>query len=507
MNSKAVRVFNTVRYLKPVQVYGRLWRQRPTLSGLPLSRRRREGPWQPAIGRQNPQIAQNRFRFLNEEREIQTWNDKEVPKLWLYNLHYLSCPTSELIERWIAENPASQGNGWEPYPLSLRIVNWIKWELAGNKLSQRAVQSLANQARALAQSLEYRLQANHLLANFKALVFAGSFFSGSEAEIWLSIGSKGLDDQISEQVLEDGGHFERSPMYHALILEDLLDLTNLACVYPKAMGDWRGPLPRMLGWLEAMCHADGEISFFNDACLGVAPRLCALQQYARRLGIRSVPVELRDSGYIRLQNSQAVVLFDAAPIGPDYQPGHAHADTLSFELSVGGQRVLVNSGISTYENSAARLAQRGTAAHNTVRVDGQDQSEVWRAFRVARRAKPEGVHTDHRTFAQAAHTGYLRLRDPVLHRRRLELKRDALIVSDHLEGRKTHSVEIFFHCHPNAQMEVDLDPQLARSVEDTEWHPEFNRSVPNRTILGRWSGSLPVRFETRILLPRPRIGG
>jgi uncharacterized heparinase superfamily protein len=443
-------------------------------------------------------MEHNRFRLLNEERVIRTWNDQQIPKLWLYNLHYFDFPTSELIERWLAENPAGHGHGWEPYPLSRRIVNWIKWDLAGNRLSQSAIASLANQARALAQSLEYHLQANHLFANFKALVFAGSFFSASEADRWFSIGSEGLAGQVSEQFLADGGHFERSPMYHALLLEDLLDLTNLAAVYAKA-GDWSDPLPRILGWLEAMCHPDGEVSFFNDACYGVAPSLCELQQYARRLGMFSVPVRLGESGYIRLEKSDAVVLFDAAPIGPDYQPGHAHADTLSFELSVHGQRQLVNSGISTYENSPERLAQRGTAAHNTVRIDGRNQSEVWRAFRVARRARPANIRSDHRTFAEASHTGYLRLKDPVLHTRRLELRSDAVVVSDTLVGRNVHTAEIFFHCHPEAQVQVDLDPRLTRSVESTSWHPEFNRSIPNKTIIGRWAGQLPAHFETRIL--------
>lgn len=105
MNANALRVLNTIRYLKPVQVYGRLRRVKPRVSGKPLHLRRREGPWQSAIARNNPQIAQNRFRFLNEEREIQTWNDKQIPKLWLYNLHYFDYPSADLIERWIQENP------------------------------------------------------------------------------------------------------------------------------------------------------------------------------------------------------------------------------------------------------------------------------------------------------------------------------------------------------------------------------------------------------------------
>src|SRR6267378_2144734 len=79
--------------------------------------------------------------------------------------------------------------------------------------------------------------------------------------------------------------------------------------------------------------------------------------------------ELGNSGYIRLENKDTVVLFDAAPIGPDYQPGHAHADTLSLEVSHRGRRVLVNSGTSTYERGPERAKERGTAAHNTIVID------------------------------------------------------------------------------------------------------------------------------------------
>ena len=79
---------------------------------------------------------------------------------------------------------------------------------------------------------------------------------------------------------------------------------------------------------------------------------------------------------------------DVGEIGPDYRPGHAHADTLCFELSVFGQRLVVNSGTSEYGLGAERLRQRGTAAHSTVQIDGADSSEVWSGFRVARRARP-----------------------------------------------------------------------------------------------------------------------
>ena len=108
----------------------------------------------------------------------------------------------------------------------------------------------------------------------------------------------------------------------------------------------------MFKWLETMCHPDGEISFFNDSALGIAPKIHDLKSYANRLNInyKSIKfnkiINLSNSGYIRMTSNDAVALLDTAPIGPDYLPAHAHADTLSFELTLFGQRVFVNSGTS-----------------------------------------------------------------------------------------------------------------------------------------------------------------
>ena len=146
-----------------------------------------------------------------------------------------------------------------------------------------------------------------------------------------------------------------------------------------------------------MTHPDGRIAFFNDAAFAIACEPEALEAYANRLELAPISspqtalTALTESGYLRLQLGSALALLDVAAIGPDYLPGHAHADTLSFELSLFGQRVLVNSGTSCYGISQERQRQRSTAAHNTVVIDAVDSSEVWSGFRVARRAKPMGL--------------------------------------------------------------------------------------------------------------------
>jgi uncharacterized heparinase superfamily protein len=533
MMSKIARYWHTLRYLRPVQVYGRLWfklyRPGPEVRPAPAVRPVR-GPWVVPIARPVSLLGPTRLRFLNATHDLapgpEAWNDPARDKLWLYNLHYFddlnAAPSPwhlALLQRWVAENPPGVGNGWEPYPTSLRIVNWIKWVLTpqglrgSRALSPECQHSLAVQARWLRRRLEYHLLGNHLFANAKALVFAGAFFLGPEGAAgavarepasWLALGQRLLRRELVEQILPDGGHFERSPMYHAILLEDVLDVLNLAGAYPGTLeaglvARCREQAAAMLRWLGVMCHPDGEIGFFNDAAMGIAPRLAELVAYGERLGVAgghaetrpgsvSAPVWLRDSGYVHLTDGPAVALLDVAPIGPDYLPGHAHADTLSFELSLFGQRVIVNGGTSRYGTGPERLVERGTAAHSTVQIDGADSSEVWGGFRVARRARPfavevtrgaseippwavevsprwdeAGVNDDLGALGAdgvvggtaqppvqrvtAAHDGYRRLPGRPVHRRTWELTPERLLVVDRLEGRFGVAVARF-HLHP-----------------------------------------------------------
>lgn len=463
------RLWRTLRPLRPVQVWGRVWLRlyRPRVDARPQPPLRlADGAWRG--GARAPSMpGPTTFRFLNVEHTLEQstdWNHADWPRLWLYNLHYFDDLVAdgavvrntwhrELIGHWIADNPPAAGTGWEPYPTSLRIVNWIKWTLAGNAMDPEALHSLAIQARWLRKRLEIHLLGNHLWANAKALVFAGAFFGGDEAARWLHRGMALVQRELSEQILPDGGHFERSPMYHAIVLEDLLDLIQLAARFPQRfaageMEQWRKTATRMLRWLRVMTHPDGGIALFNDAALDIAPNYAALTAYARQLGVRVddaplKPIEaLADSGYVRLQQGDAVLIADVGEIGPDYLPGHAHADTLSFELSLGDKRVLVNGGTSTYENDAERLRQRGTAAHNTVVVDGMDSSEVWSAFRVGRRARPREVAWGEDAdglWLRAAHDGYQHLPGSPGHQREWRLSNGQLTVADAIDGNCGHA--------------------------------------------------------------------
>jgi uncharacterized heparinase superfamily protein len=486
------------------------------------------------------------FRFLNVEREFASsadWTRPDWPKLWLYNLHYFDDLVADkadahagwhrdLIRRWIDENPPGRGTGWEPYPTSLRVVNWVKWILAGNPPVSGMLDSLAIQARHLIQRLEYQFLGNHLFVNAKALVYAGSFFEGPYADQWIQTGLRILDREVQEQILADGGHIERSPMYHSLILEDVLDLMTLASTYPELAlletrkGNWRLVSEKMLTWLNTMTHPDQGISFFNDAAFAIAPTSAALREYAMRAGVETKlkPVvaagvtPLRESGYVRMDIAAWTVLFDVGSVGPDYVPAHAHADTLSLELSHGNQRVFCNSGTSEYGIGRQRDWERSTAAHNTVEIDGENSSEVWSGFRVARRARPFELEIGEAggLSVRCAHDGYRRLPGRPVHRRAIEAGVNEVRIIDCIEGDGAHRMVGRFGFHPTI-VPKQLDPntlifelpqgnvlQLTVSgadsleVEKGAFAPEFGLLLERNVLVWHKQGRLPVQVDVTI---------
>lgn len=531
--AKLGHYWHTLRHLRLEQFYGRIWFKlyRPRLKTTEAVQRLRvpNGAWQMPAARATSMLKPLQFKFLNQTHTIPEhdgWNDAGLDKLWLYNLHYFDDLNARaagtrvewhqaLIVRWLLENPPASGNGWEPYPTSLRVVNWVKWLLAGNVPLPGMLHSLALQSGWLSKRLEWHLLGNHLFANAKALVFSGLLFEGPQAAAWLATGLKIITRELPEQVLADGGNFERSPMYHAIFLEDVLDLVNVAMHWPGMVPDaqvasWRETAERMLAWLEGMTHPDGEISLFNDAAFGIAPTLAQLRDYAGRLGVhartnstlqRRNITHFRDSGYIRIDTSAAMALLDVAPVGPDYLPGHAHADTLSFELSVHGQRVVVNGGTSRYGLGPERLRERGTAAHSTVQVVGQDSSEVWGGFRVARRAYPFDLQLqDEAGVLQVAcsHDGYTRLPGAPVHRRTWVLNVGSLQVSDTVRGGM-HTALARYILHPDVtvtpvgsnswqltlaggqNLRVVVSAGLGR-IEPASFAPEFGIILPTQCL-------------------------
>ena len=536
------RVFHTVKYLRWSQVWYRLYYRVRTLraDALPgMKAREWSKAWSaPArvVGRSV--LSPNDVMFLGEPGGIHTpkdWNCSKKTKLWLYNLHYLdelnsiyapqnTALLNNFIEKWMSQNPPCLGNGWEPYPLSLRLVNLVKWYSRQKEpTSPQGLASLGAQAHALVKQLEYHIRGNHLFMNGKALVFVGAFLTGSQPNFWLKKGLKILDSEIKEQFLNDGAHFELSPMYHASLLWDLCDLVHLANQTDIAeliirKDNWQAHIVKGFNWFRQMCHPDGGLSFFNDASFGIAPTLSEIDAYVKELGIDLpperekcfYPVLQKESGYcvVHIDNNSKAIL-DVGKIGPDYQPGHAHADSLSFELSLYGQRFFVNSGTSQYGDDINRQWQRGTKAHNTVNINNEDSSEVWAGFRVARRAYPKELSIQEaasRIKITCAHNGYLRLAGRNLHRRKWEFLPRKLTIIDRISGTY-NCAEARFYFHPDITVKkvqhhtiqcdllsgetVFIHIKYAQNIviEPSIWHPFFGVSIKNSCLIATFKGN------------------
>lgn len=356
-------------------------------------------------------LLRDEFLLINERHhvDLEVWNASNASHLWNFNLHYfeyavalaaawrrsgdakyLECFKS-LVRAWMHACPYADGDAWHPYTISLRLVNWlICIDLFGSALSEddafmdALTKSMYVQYRHLLINQETHLRANHYWENLKTLLICAATFC--EQDVYRRV-MRDFESQLDEQILPDGVHFERSLMYHKLVLEGMLRVWLAAEQVGYSLPE--SFLPKIQAMLNAMASLEkgmGKTPFFNDAADGIAKSCDQLVAACKRLfgmdaddSITAFP----DAGYYKLYDGDIAVMFDAGEPGPSYMLGHAHCDCLSFELSYKGEPVIVNSGTYAYQ-SELRPYFRSTAAHNTVMVDGEEQMECWGEHRVGR---------------------------------------------------------------------------------------------------------------------------
>lgn len=522
------RVFNTIRHLKPVQVYGRLffWGKRKLLKtgeSVQLCNMAQELKQQLLVDADE----KIELSFLNYPRTFAIskigWlsgDYDEVPeKLWLYNLNYFSwlfdgqkeCFSQYnlmAILDWIEKNSSSRAESWEPYPLSRRVCNWVRWCREHPSLPEMTAdciwQSIENQCQRLWLDLETHNQANHLLINLHTLFVATVYLADWNEELQpnqeqrLQYCATQLNQEIREQLFADGGHYERSPMYHREML-DAIDEIKKACRFlmfeigiPQGLNhsvsrlaelcDDR--LPLMRDWLAVMTHPDGKVAQFND---------CALVEGLKREKQSERPLNylLEDSGYfVRLSANNYFAISCGEP-SPSFQPGHAHCDILSYELSLAGQRCIIDTGCGSYQNEEIRNNCRSSAAHNLPFIENTNQSDIWGLFRIGKRAQVTHRHFDpekglleieyidqydqrfRREVIFAANS--IKFRDRMFNRRitgtfcsLVHLAPEVLIQQEKESGGNNFTIgSTEFSIHSSAKLRID------RYI----WYPEFGRPV------------------------------
>ncbi len=501
---RSIRLYHTVKYLRAVQIYYRLYyllrerlRRRCGFSyRFTLSANTTTLTLEPSL-LVSDSVHENTFTFLNQTKcfgDGIDWNTSEYGKLWTYNLtyfDYLQQPDMQrseglrLIYDFIDQSNEID-DGFEPFPISLRGVNWIKF-ITTHKIEDCKIDdSLYAQYYILMDHLEYHLLGNHLLENGFSLLFGAYYF---QDKVLHAKAEAILFEELNEQILKDGAHFELSPMYHQIMLFRLLDCINL--LKNNRHDDdtdllifLQDKASLMLGWLQSMTFRDGMIPLFNDSANNIAPTSGALFEYAMRLNVPIKKTILQESGYRRFDAQGYECIVDVGNIGPDYIPGHAHADTLSFELHLNNHPYIVDTGVSTYETNERRTQERSTAAHNTVELHGLNQSDVWGGFRVANRAYITRLQ-EHHMHITAVHNGYEK-RVGALHERTFAFERNRMTITDTIISDATVEAVARIHFHPDVNEEMIhrhiVLQGLSYSIDDYFYAPEFNKQIKAKVL-------------------------
>jgi hypothetical protein len=454
------------------------------------------------------------FSFLNINHSFNEidWNYFEYGKLWTYNLNYFdflqqSNMTKEiglpLILDFCSKSSMNK-DAYEPYPISLRAINWVKFlshhEINDPKINQQLMGDLYK----LTGRLEYHIMANHLFENGFGLLFGAYFFKD---ELLYNNAVKIIRSELKEQILGDGAHYELTPMYHQIILYRIMDCYQLVSRNSWKDGELAQELKeiaeRMLGWMRALQFSDGELPLVNDSAVHIAPTFAELLAYGGTMGIEPLSIQLSDSGYRKFINGNLELFFDVANFQPTYQPGHAHADSLQILLNKNSLPFLVDTGISTYEKNERRLLERSTQSHNTVTIDLKNSSEVWSGFRVGRRARVEILKED-KNGILAQHDGYRNF--GVIHKRSVEIIPDGIMIKDSIKGSKiSQLIEGHLHFHPDRIVTIqensilvdgkhfiEFGGQLELQMEDYHYCLGYNQLTNAKKILYRFSNDITM---------------
>ncbi|RPA68097.1 hypothetical protein EF405_10480 [Cyclobacteriaceae bacterium YHN15] len=401
------------------------------------------------------------FNFLNLEKQFEIttdWNFQGYGKLWNYNLQYLDFlkQTNVSNELKIALIKDLYQNLWEgdlllePYPASLRIMNMIRFLSKSEHHGETELLEtyLLAEVNYLSKNLEYHILANHLLENAFALLMGGYFFDQKE---WIDRAEKLLEIEMDEQILNDGAHFELSPMYHQIILFRVLEAMAYLPKEEQLYQLLKHKAGLMLSWLATFSFKDGTIAHFNDSCDGIAFETPKLLEMGKGLGVEPKSGHiLKESGYRKFEINDFELVTDVHGISPDYQPGHAHADTFSFCLNYKGKPIVVDPGISTYNISSRRDWERSTSAHNTLTINDKNSAEVWAGFRVGRRPDVS-IIDENNMFIQVTHNGFSNQKINVL--RKFNVNNDFIEIEDFLDfNTQIPKATIHFHFHPDVEI-------------------------------------------------------
>lgn len=513
-------IFNTIKHLKLSQIYWQIiYRIKKKTSLNQINNKLEITPiyFQYYLIQKDKYLGDNHFRFLNLEKKFGSsidWKYEEFGKLWNYNLEYFDYLQQDDIDLNIRAVllkdfytfSIEHAKVLEPYPVSLRLINSIKFLSRYEIKDAYLLNCLQQEAKYLYENLEYHILGNHLLENGFALLLSGYYFN---EKLWIKKGEEILSYELEEQIHQDGAHFELSPMYHQIILFRVLELIDwYTCIgQNNEFNDFiKKVASRMLSFLEHISFENGDIPHFNDSSTGIAYTTKELVEYAKILGVSSCELPLSDSGYRSLMNNNFEIKIDVAQLAVDYQPGHAHADSLGFIMYYNKQPFLIEQGTSTYQINDRRALERSSSAHNTVTIHQRNHSNVWSGFRVAERAKTFIIE-DHVNVIKAKHNGYVKPFS-TWHERHFKIDQKQFSIDDMLSSTQEGESHLHFahgitplldgHLIRFKEIPVVIEVKNCSKIlfEDYLQANGYNQYLKNRKALIRFTQHTTLIFQS-----------
>jgi len=415
------------------------------------------------------------------------------------------------LDSWMRANPFQRGINWcSALEVAFRALSWARfWQLAGAEmppdLRERFLTALYRHGRHLELNLSIYFSPNtHLLGEAVALHAVGVWFpEWPRAAQWRKTGDRIVREAMRRQVRNDGSHFEQSLYYHVYALDFFLLHSRLAGPDPE----YDANLRRMAEFLHAVMGPARVLPMIGDDDGGrlshpYGDRAAFGRETLTAVQVGDLPHRshlFKDSGIAVMVAGDVHIVVKAGGFG-EGSGGHSHSDVLSLVVRSGDREVLIDSGTFTYvSDPVERDAFRGSAAHNTIRIDGRDQAVPAGPFRW--RDKPAVQVHEWSTArdrdvleASCAYAGFTHRRRIVFH------KPGRLVIVDSVAGLEgEHTVEQFWHLGSVAEarrFRFSVDPEMIDG-----WRSRAFASREKAPILRvKVKATLPLRLETTLEL-------
>ncbi len=392
------------------------------------------------------------FNYLNISHDFGNsidWNINKFGKLWNFNLQYLEFLLEDHLElderivalRNISEKILDRTLKLEAYPVSLRLINELlfinKYQIHDSVIDL----AIKKQIHFLTKNLEYHIDANHLLENAIALRFSTLFLNNEQL---VKKSRKLLIKILREQIFIDGGHYERSPMYHLQLLNHLCILIGAMPIKDSDYKFLESVTVKMWSWINQITNNGKIMPYLQDSTGNYLHQYHSIKPFLESISTSSELIKLTDSKYRIIQNDNFRLIFNCGNANPSFQPGHAHSDELGIVLYRNSEPILVDPGISTYEIGNRRSNEKGSTYHNTIVINELNHSELWSSFRMARRSKVL-ISKDSNHLVEAELSPYHSLNSII--QRQISVASNGITIIDRVKGSNIGTSIAYFHCN------------------------------------------------------------